>query len=134
VRSLLLPLILIAILRTSSAEAQGAGGGTLTYHAWQPSARLVPDLVVGSSSVQVALPASPAALPVARVCNIGQDDAFVVFGAQSLVASTTTSQPVYPGQCLSFDTTNDTFMAAISDSLSVLGYTTLSVVQGYGNP
>jgi hypothetical protein len=122
-----LAVIAIAV---GPAHAQFQFGGTQTYRSWLPSARLVPDFAVTAVSAQVTLPASPSEIPVTRVCNTGQANAFVAFGAQSLVASVTASQPVYPGQCLHFNTTGDFYMAAITDA----DFTTLSVVQGFGEP
>jgi hypothetical protein len=115
---------------TSPALAQFQFGGTQTYRSWLPSARLVPDFAVTSASAQVTLPGGPSQIPVTRVCNIGQANAFVAFGAQSLVASITASWPLYPGQCNNFNTTGDLYMAAITDT----DFTTLSVVQGFGEP
>jgi hypothetical protein len=117
-------------ISVSSADAQFQFGGTQAYRSWLPSVRLVPDFAVTSASAQVTLPASPSEIPVTRVCNIGQANAFVAFGAQSLVATINASWPLYPGQCNNFNTTGDFYMAAITDT----DFTTLSVVQGYGNP
>lgn len=120
----------VALALASPAAAQFQSGGTQTYHSWLPSVRLVPDFAVTAASSQVTLPASPSEIPVTRVCNIGQANAFVAFGAQSLVATITASWPLYPGQCNNFNTTGDFYMAAITDT----DFTTLSVVQGFGNP
>ncbi len=123
-------IVAALLFAAAPARAQYQFGGTQTYRAWLPSARLAPDLVLTGTSQTLALPAAPATPPVTRVCNVSGGNAYVAFGGQSVEAEIATSWPVYPGQCQNFNTTGQAFIAAITDG----PFAVLSVVQGYGNP
>lgn len=126
-RALLIGLAVVAALVAGIALARAQSGGALTYGAFFLTAR-APDVVATTTSQRIALGAS---VTVARVCNLGPDNAYVALGGTTITASASGSTLVIPGQCINMAAASTTNMAAVATS--DLG-TLLQTMLGSGNP